>query len=107
MKTLLIYDLDGRIMQRITGCYIVPVGIPYIEIDEESYKDKIIKSVNVETKELVLEDIPKTQDQINQDQIKSLGEQLTEEKLKNIEKDKTIDALGKELAQIKLQLIQK
>lgn len=37
--------------------------------------------------------------------INSLGEQLAQEKLKNIQKDATISQLGQELASIKLELI--
>ena len=39
------------------------------------------------------------------DTIKSLGEQLTQEKLKNIQKDNTISQLGQELANVKLKVI--
>lgn len=39
------------------------------------------------------------------DTIKSLGEQLTQEKLKNIQKDSTIAQLGQELAKVKLEVI--
>jgi len=40
------------------------------------------------------------------EQLVALGEQLTQEKLKNIQKDSTISQLGEELASVKLQLIQ-
>ncbi|GAA0774626.1 hypothetical protein GCM10008908_24790 [Clostridium subterminale] len=40
------------------------------------------------------------------DTIKSLGEELTQEKLKNIQKDNTISQLGQELANVKLEVIQ-
>lgn len=39
------------------------------------------------------------------DTIKSLGEELTQEKLKNIQKDSTIAQLGQELAKVKLEVI--
>lgn len=58
MKTLIIYDSEGYIIQQITGSYRVPIGIPYIEVEESSYAGKVIKSVNTTTKELVLEDAP-------------------------------------------------
>lgn len=41
-----------------------------------------------------------------EEQLKSLGEQLAQEKLKNIQKDATISQLGQELAKLKLEVIQ-
>lgn len=61
-KTLIIYDNEGYILQTITGFYRVPVGIPYLEV--EIPQDKIVKSINVETKELILEDRPKSENQL-------------------------------------------
>lgn len=40
-----------------------------------------------------------------EEQINSLGEQLTQEKLKNIQKDSAISQLGQELAKVKLEVI--
>lgn len=58
MKTLIIYDDTGYIYMQMIGSYRIPQGgLNYIEIDEELYKYKKIKSVNIETKELILEDI--------------------------------------------------
>lgn len=66
MKTLIIYDNSGYIYIQITGTYRIPQGgINYIEIYVESYKGKKIKSVNVETKELVLEDVDTRVEDIN------------------------------------------
>lgn len=62
MKTLIIYDNEGYIIQTITGFYRVPVGIPYLEI--EIPEGKYIAGVNVDTKEPVLEDLPKSENQI-------------------------------------------
>lgn len=39
------------------------------------------------------------------EQLAALGEQLTQEKLKNIQKDSTIAQLGEELASVKLEFI--
>ncbi len=39
------------------------------------------------------------------EQLAALGEQLTQEKLKNIQKDSTISQLGEELASLKLEVI--
>ncbi|EDK33944.1 XkdW family protein [Clostridium kluyveri] len=38
--------------------------------------------------------------------LQSLGQQLAQEKLKNIQKDVVIDGLGQQVANLKLQVIQ-
>lgn len=78
LKTLIIYDNEGYIIQQITGSYRVPIGVPYLEVDESSYAGKIIKGVNVQTKKLVLEDIPKTELQLAQKRIETLEKDKTE-----------------------------
>ncbi|MEK4283215.1 hypothetical protein [Ureibacillus sp. FSL K6-0165] len=67
MKTLVIYDSEGSIIQQITGSYRVPVGIPYLEI--EVPPGKIVVAVNVETKEPIFEDIPKSDIEILRNKI--------------------------------------
>ncbi len=72
----------------------------------EEYREdmsSILKCRNRDTKELYYEynPIPKT----IEDTVKSLGEQLAQEKLKNMQKDMTISQLGQELASIKLDVI--
>lgn len=62
MKTLIIYDNEGSIIQQITGSYRVPVGIPYLEI--EVPPGKIVVAVNVETKEPIFEDLPPNENEI-------------------------------------------
>lgn len=47
----------------------------------------------------------KTEIETLYENVKSLGEQLAQEKLKNIQKDATISQLGQEIASIKLELI--
>ena len=77
MKTLIIYDNTGYIYLQITGSYKIPQGgLNYLEVDEDSFKGKIIKSVNAETKELVLEDIPKTELEKTQYQLLETQAQL-------------------------------
>lgn len=46
-----------------------------------------------------------TQEQSLQEQISSLGQTVAQEKLKNMQKDSTIEQLGQELAKVKLDLI--
>lgn len=73
MKTLIIYDNDGNIFLQMSGSHVVPNGgIQYLEVDSETHKNKIIKGVNVKTKELILEDMPKTETEILQDKINQL-----------------------------------
>ncbi|NFH80304.1 hypothetical protein FDA09_10425 [Clostridium botulinum] len=73
MKTLIIYDNVGYILMQQTGSYRVPEGgIQYLEVDSEVHKNKIIKFVNIETKELVLEDIPKSDVEKLKEQVASL-----------------------------------
>lgn len=83
-KTLIIYDLNGTIIQQITGFYKVPNGVPYIEV--EIPKGKYSVSVNVETQEPIYEDIPPTEMELLQDKISNLEAQ-------NIEKDERIQSL--------------
>lgn len=78
MKTLIIYDNEGYIIQQITGNYRVPIGIHYLEVEESTYTGKMIKSVNVETKELVLEDIPLSEIELSNQRISELENALIE-----------------------------
>lgn len=72
-KTLIIYDLNGTIIgSPITGFYQVPNGVPYIEVVIPS--GKYVVSVNVETKEPILEDIPPTETEILGNKISNLIE---------------------------------
>lgn len=50
-------------------------------------------------------DVPQAQEQSLQEQISSLGQTVAQEKLKNMQKDSTIEQLGQELAKVKLDLI--
>ena len=58
MKTLIIYDTTGFIVQQHTGNYRDPVGIPYLESEIPS--GKYAASVNVSSMphQVILEDIP-------------------------------------------------
>lgn len=77
MRTLIIYDNTGHIFVQISGTYVTPQGgVQYLEVDSSTNENKIIKSVNVETKELVLEDIPKTELQLAQEQILAAQAQI-------------------------------
>lgn len=67
MKTLIIYDLEGHIIQQISGDYRKPVGIPFLEIDVPI--GKYVTSVNVETEEAIFEDLPKSETEILRERI--------------------------------------
>lgn len=79
MKTLIIYDNIGQIFIQMSGSYIVPNGgIQYLEVDSTIHENKIIKGVNVATKELILEDIPKTENEVLQDKINQLENDMAD-----------------------------
>lgn len=65
-KTLIIYDLNGVIINQIKGGYILPNGIPFLEVIIP--ENKIAVSVNVDLKEAVLIDKPKTEIEILQEE---------------------------------------
>lgn len=60
MKTLIIYDMTGRIIAQIPGSYTVPVGIPYLEVEipKDSYPTSV--NVSVTPNVVVYENIPKS-----------------------------------------------
>lgn len=70
--TLIIYDSKGNMLMSVTGDYLKPDGeLKYIEYEvPEGY---IVKSVNLETDEPVLEPIPKTDEQLR---LEALEEQM-------------------------------
>lgn len=79
------------------GCEIEFVG----DIEEREY--------NISDKDLfkeVIQPVDTTpQPPTLEERVTTLGEELTQEKLKNIQKDSTISQLGEELANIKLEVI--
>lgn len=58
MKTLLVYDNTGKIWVNISGDYAIPDGLPYIEAEIPT--GYYAESVNLETKEPVLKEFPKS-----------------------------------------------
>lgn len=91
MKTLIIYDDEGYIIQHITGSYRVPVGVPYLET--EIPENKMLKfgigvDVSVEPHEPIFEDIPKSEVELLKDEnttlklaVAELAEMQEQEKL--------------------------
>lgn len=80
-KTLIIYDLNGTIIQQVTGFYKVPNGVPFIEVVIP--QGKRVVSVNVETKEPILEDIPPSEIELLQNKISILTQEIEELKMFN------------------------
>ena len=72
-KTLLVYDLNGKIWVQITGFYAQPEGLPYLEI--EIPEGKIVTGVDVSGDEHIpiFEDLPKTETQLLQEQLAELA----------------------------------
>lgn len=65
--SLIIYDNEGKIWVNTGDAegdilpYTPPSGLPYIITEYGQLDGKIVKGVNVKTKELILEDIPKVE----------------------------------------------
>lgn len=85
MKKLIIYDNNGTIFLQVSGYYKVPQGgIQYLEVDSKIHQNKIIKSVNPETKELILEDMPKTELELAQERIDALEQYIVEKESNSV-----------------------
>lgn len=83
MKTLIIYDNEGYIISTRQGqpSPRVPVGIPYLEV--EIPQDKQIKvtdgigvDVSVAPHEVILEDIPPTENDLMKQEIQTMQEAI-------------------------------
>ncbi|NFO10915.1 hypothetical protein FDB29_07290 [Clostridium botulinum] len=71
MKTLIIYDNTGYILMQQTSSYRTPEGgIQYLELEIPA--GKRVKSINVDKKEAILEDIPKSEVEILKEKVESL-----------------------------------
>lgn len=83
MKILVIYDNEGTIVAQRTGQPqpTPPVGIPYMLVDSEKIKGKVIKKVDVSKKDnhmLLLEDIPLTPQEKKINELESLVADLSQ-----------------------------
>ncbi len=96
MNTLIIYDNTGYILMQQTGSYRVPEGgVQYLEIEIPT--GKMVKSINVDKKEAILEDIPKSQMEL-------LQEELAQNTKEMAKKDLAIEQLQKDLADLTKQI---
>lgn len=87
-KTLIIYDLGGMVIDQKNGFYKVPIGIPYIEVVIPT--GKRVVSVNVETKEPILEDIPPSEIELLQNKISILESENTNLKVEQTQQNDEI-----------------
>lgn len=59
MKTLIIHDESGYILQQATATtYRLPVGVPYLEIEVPPGKQVVSVDVSVTPHQAILEDVP-------------------------------------------------
>lgn len=77
VKTLVIYDMEGFVMDWVTGTYRNPVGVPFLEVEIPT--NKTIKrgfgvDVSKTPHEVILENIPPSEI----DQLKQTVADLTE-----------------------------
>ncbi|NFG60530.1 hypothetical protein [Clostridium sp. CMCC3677] len=71
MKTLIIYDNTGFIILQQTGSYRAQEGgVQYLEVEIPT--GKMVKSINVDKKEAILVDIPKSEVEILKEKVESL-----------------------------------
>lgn len=102
MKTLIIYDKNGNIIQEKEGNYKIPVGIPYIEVEVPT--SKYPKSINAETKEVIYDDIPKSETEILDEKISILEAENADLLLDSAIKDSKIQTLENDLADLTLEI---
>ena len=60
MKTLIIYDNNGRIWVQMPGSYVVPTGIPFLEVEIPEGKYPMSVDVSGTTPTVVYGEIPKS-----------------------------------------------
>ena len=111
MKTLIIYDHEGHIVYQASGAVPEPKGIPFLWVDipkgqRMKYNNGIGVDVSVTPNVAILEDIPKTEEDVMQEGLTRLGQTFAEEKLKNMQKTTALNQMGQELAKIKLDMMQ-
>ena len=79
MKTLIIYDDEGYVVQLISGSYRVPVGIPFLEVeipDGKRIQEGIGIDLSVTPHEVILIDTPKSQTELLEERLSATEEML-------------------------------
>lgn len=102
-KTLIIYDLDGTIIQQIAGFYKIPNGLPYLEV--EIPINKYVSGVDVETQEAIFEDVPKSENDIMKEKISILEAENADLLLDSAIKDMKLKSIEKDLADLTLEVV--
>ncbi|HBJ2622091.1 hypothetical protein SR42_15140 [Clostridium botulinum] len=96
MKTLIIYDETGQQIFFKGGCIDEPVG-EVKSIITDIPRDKVLKGVDIKTGQPVLEDMPKSQMEL-------LQEELAQNTKEMAKKDLAIEQLQKDLADLTKQI---
>ncbi len=78
MKTLIIYDKEGHIICQGSGDVREPVGIPFMWVEVPEGKRITGGDVTVKPNVAILEDLPKTESQLLQEQIDNLNIAMAE-----------------------------
>jgi hypothetical protein len=88
MDTLIIYDNEGYILSTRSGqpAPREPIGVPFLWVDiPEGKRIKTTDGIGVDTSvtphQVILEDIPPTEIEIQQEIINTLGQEITDIKL--------------------------
>ena len=77
MKTLLVYDLSGKIWVIVTGDYESPKETMFRNIEAEIPDGYYAESINPETGEPILKPVPKTEEQQRLDELEAQVAALT------------------------------
>ncbi|MFV3013742.1 hypothetical protein ACLD43_16675 [Clostridium botulinum] len=99
-----IHNFPEMVEDKTDGILVDDI-LPKPELKQNEYA---VHYINPQTKEQSYEicTIEKTQEDIEKETLKTLVKQVAEEKLKNIQKDKLITETTKELAKVKLDIIE-
>ena len=79
IKTLVIYDTQGYVIQQISGDYRIPVGIPYLEVDVPEGKRVLTENginVTANPHQPIFEDIPNYEIESIKEQLNAIQETL-------------------------------
>lgn len=107
MKTLIIYDNEGKIFSQVCGNYIIPNGgVQYLEF--EMPQNKILKGIDLSTEphQPIFEDIPPTEIDILKTQNETLGQTLADITLQNADLLIQMQTLSQTVAEMQLSEIQ-
>lgn len=96
MKTLVIYDNEGKIYTTITGNYQIPIGIQYLEVIIPSNKELVGVDVSVKPHAPIFEDVSKTETELLKEEILNL-------KQTNVDLTVANELLAESLIEFKMQ----